>query len=726
METGSFTNFKKAKHKSDSKIIYYHHIMLIMDIPKIGNKSQVLLKSKSFLKNTNILENSSYIFYIEAALRCGGAWRRYTDKTGRNRQMIIQKNQSYMTEEQSTLFHQGTDVKSYKMLGAHFVKQDDGREVVFRVWAPNAKWVSVVGEFNSWNIYKHPMKRVNQSGIWEIFVPDIEEKQLYKYAIGTSKGEVLYKADPYAYYSELRPGTASVLYDIENYSWQDEGWEKYKSDNPPNQYPMVIYEVHLGSWDRKEDGSFYSYREIASKLVDYVITMGYTHIEFMPIMEHPFDGSWGYQVTGYYSVTSRYGTPEDFMYLVDLCHQNRIGVILDWVPGHFPKDAHGLARFDGTALYEHEDPRKGEHPQWGTLIFNYTRNEVQSFLISNVIFWLEYYHIDGFRVDAVTSMLYLDYARDEWIPNCYGGRENLEAAAFLKRLNETVFSLFPNTLMIAEDSSQWPMVTGPVQYSGLGFSFKWNMGWMNDTLKYCSMDPYFRKWNHNLLTFSLHYAFSEQFILPLSHDEVVHGKHSLLDKMPGDYSQKFAGLRVLFAYMMAHPGKKLTFMGGEFGQFIEWKFDDKLDWLLLDYEMHRKTQEYVKELNHFYLKNPSLWEDDSGWNGFEWINPDDQDQSVLSFIRKGHNPQEWVLVIANFTPVFRPEYRVGIPKAAGCIAIFNTDDIRFGGSGLAIEEVYIAEEYPYNNREHSVILKVPPLSVAFYKPIASKLDKYTT
>lgn len=631
--------------------------------------------------------------------------------------MTKHKASDIISDEQIYLFHEGTNYKSYHMLGARLKKQLNKLGIRFSVWAPHAAWVSVVGDFNQWNVRCHPMHRIGDSGIWETFIPDLGEGQLYKYAIGTASGEILYKSDPYGYYAEVRPKTASITYDIEGYEWGDSTWQHNKIAASPYHKPMLIYEVHLGSWKRHEDGSFLNYRELAVALADYVLDMGYTHVELMPVMEHPFDGSWGYQVLGYYAVTSRYGTPKDFMFFVDYLHQRGIGVILDWVPGHFPKDAHGLARFDGTALYEHPDPRRGEHPQWGTLIYDYGRKEVQSFLISNAIFWLEYFHIDGFRVDAVTSMLYLDYARDEWVPNCYGGREHLEAADFLKRLNETVFSLFPNTLMIAEDSSQWPQVTAPTNSGGLGFNYKWNMGWMNDTLRYCSMDPLYRKWNHNLLTFSMHYAFSENFILPLSHDEVVHGKHSLLDKMPGEYAMKFAGLRTLFGYMMAHPGKKLLFMGGEFGQFIEWKYDDNLDWLLLDYDMHRMMKEYVKALNHFYLNTPCLWENDNDWEGFRWINPDDCDNSILSFMRKGHTPGDYILVLLNFTPVYRQHYLVGVPKEAGFTMVFNSDYREFGGSSNPLQEIIAVQNHPCNGFEHSISLSIPPLSAVFYKPI---------
>jgi len=630
--------------------------------------------------------------------------------------MAVKRKPDEITEDQIYLFHQGTNYKSYLMMGAHFTKRDGMNGVRFSVWAPNASWVSVIGVFNEWNALPNPMKKISASGIWEAFIPGITENQYYKYAIGTADGEVLYKYDPYAYCAELRPGTASAVYNLEGYSWNDKAWQQKKKAGKNNGKPMLIYEVHFGSWKTHEDGSFLTYREMAEELVDYVVDLGYTHIELMPVMEYPFDGSWGYQIVGYYAATSRYGTPKDFMYFVDMCHQKGIGVILDWVPGHFPRDAHGLRRFDGSAVYEHADPRRGEHPQWGTMIFNYERKEVQSFLISNLVFWSEYYHADGYRVDAVASMLYYDYAREDWIPNKFGGRENLEAAEFLKKLNEVVTTCYPNTMVIAEDSSQWPKVTGAIAEGGLGFTHKWNMGWMNDTLKYCSMDPLFRRGSHNLLTFSLSYAFTEKFVLPLSHDEVVHGKHSLLDRMPGDYPQKFAGLRGLFGYMIAHPGDKLTFMGGEFGQYIEWKYDNQLDWFLLEYEMHRKMKDYVKALNHFYLENSCLWEDDNGWNGYNWISPNDSDQSIIAFVRKGSKPKNYMIVVVNFTPVHRPVYRMGVPKEKGFFEAFNSDSQEFGGSGIVCNEMIIPENIPCHDFEQSVVLSIPPLSAVFYKP----------
>ncbi len=631
--------------------------------------------------------------------------------------MLNRKQSEAISKEQITLFHQGANHRSYHMLGAHLNMQGEERGCSFRVWAPKARWVSVVGNFNAWDIKTNPMHRWQEGDIWEVFIPQVAEGELYKFAIGTEDGEILYKSDPYAYFAEVRPATASIVYELEGYEWRDKSWQQKKKTGKLKDRPTLIYEVHLGSWKRHKNGSFLTYRELAEELVNYVSDMGYTHIELLPIMEHPFDGSWGYQICGYYAVTSRYGTPKDFMYFVDQCHRKGIGVILDWVPGHFPKDAHGLGKFDGSPLYEHSDLRRGEHPQWGTWIFDYDKREVHSFLISNVIFWLDYFHVDGFRVDAVASMLYLDYAREHWLPNQYGGRENLEAAQFLKRMNEAVISLYPNTLVIAEDSSSWPFVTAPTHVGGLGFTHKWNMGWMNDTLRYTSMDPIYRKWHHNLLTFSLTYAFSEHFVLPLSHDEVVHGKHSLLDKMPGDYNQKFAGLRVLFAYLIAHPGAKLTFMGGEFGQFIEWKYDSELDWLLLDYEMHQKTKEYVKELNHFYLSNTCLWQEDGGWNGFRWIVVDDMEQSVIAFLRQGRQEKDYLLLIINFTPVPRENYRIGVPEQKEYVEVFHSEDITYGGTGQRKIGPIPFETIPSHNFNQSLVLSIPPLSAVFYQPV---------
>ena len=622
-----------------------------------------------------------------------------------------------ITDYQLYLFNQGTNYHSYKMLGAHLLKKDGVEGTRFAVWAPNARRVSVVGDFNRWDGRAHVMNRLGDSGVWELFIPGVKEFDLYKYEIENYYGQVVLKADPYAFYSELRPCTASVVYDLYRYKWRDDEWMCQRAATPVYDKPMLIYEVHLGSWRRKVGNRFLSYRELAEELIPYVKDMGYTHIELLPVAEHPYDGSWGYQTTGYYSVTSRYGTPEDFMFFVDECHLAGIGVIVDWVPAHFPRDGHGLIRFDGTALYEHEDPRRGEHPHWGTLIFNYGRNEVRSFLISNAVFWFDVYHVDGLRVDAVASMLYLDYGKSwgEWLPNRYGGKENLEAIEFMRKMNEVVFHYYPNVLMIAEESTAWPMVTRPVYLGGLGFNYKWNMGWMNDILRYMSLDPVYRKWHHENLTFSMVYAFSENFILPLSHDEVVHGKRSLLDKMPGDYWQKFANLRLLYGYMMAHPGKKLLFMGGEFGQFAEWKFDASLDWHLLDYEMHRKLHHYVRMLNHFYLENRALWECDHGWEGFRWIDHHDYSQSIVSFIRKGKERDDWLIAVCNFTPVVRHGYRIGVPQPGGYMEAFNSDDRSYGGSGQGNFEVIMSKEIQWHGFSHSISITVPPLAAVFFK-----------
>lgn len=621
-----------------------------------------------------------------------------------------------LTEYQLYLFNNGTNYHSHHMLGAHLSGEGDKSSVRFAVWAPNARSVSVVGDFNGWDKSAHPMKKFNDSGVWQCFVPGLMQGNIYKYHIDTFCGQMRLKADPYAFFSELRPNTASIVWKLEGYKWRDQDWQNKKAVTALYDKPVLIYEVHAGSWKRKDDGSLLTYRELAEQLIPYVKDLGYTHIELMPLAEHPYDGSWGYQITGYFSMTSRYGTPQDLMYFIDECHLAGIGVIMDWVPAHFPRDAHGLMRFDGTALYEHEDSRQGEHPDWGTLIFNYGRCEISSFLISNALFMLETYHVDGLRVDAVASMIYLDYGKKsgEWVANRYGGRENIEAIEFIRKLNEAVYKYFPNTLMMAEESTSWPMVTMPTYLGGLGFNYKWNMGWMNDNLKYMSIDPIHRKWYHGTLTFSLVYAFSENFVLPLSHDEVVHGKKSLLDKMPGDYWQKFAGLRLLYAFMMGHPGKKLLFMGGEFGQFIEWKYDSSLDWLLLDYDMHKKMHYYVKYLNMFYVENSALWECDHGWEGFEWIDKGDYNNSVIAFIRKAKDENNQLIVICNFTPVVREDYRIGVPFQGKYIEIFNTDFTGFGGSGQ-INSVLETRDLPWHHNLYSISLKLPPLGAVFIK-----------
>lgn len=618
------------------------------------------------------------------------------------------------------LFHEGSNYKSYKILGSHLISMDGAEGAVFRVWAPNAREIRVVGDFNGWDGSGHVMERITSQGIWAIFIPGIKQWDMYKYEIVTKTGKVLTKSDPYAFYSELRPGTASKVADLEGYDWQDSEWMQRKKTREGSVYnnPINIYEVHAGSWKRKWDGEFFTYRELADEIVDYAVYMGYTHIELLPLTEHPFDGSWGYQSTGYYSVTSRYGSYYDFMYFVDKCHRNNIGVILDWVPGHFCKDDCGLREFDGTKLYEYQDPQKGENLGWGTANFDLGRTEVMSFLISNAIFWMEVYHIDGIRVDAVASMLYLDYCKEpgQWKPNKYGGRENLEAVEFIRRLNKAVFAHFPEALVIAEESTTWPLVTAPTYLGGLGFNYKWNMGWMNDMLKYMEMDSVYRKWHHNLITFSFMYAYSENYVLPLSHDEVVHGKKSLIDKMPGDYWQKFANLRAFYGYMMAHPGKKLLFMGGEFAQFIEWRYRYGLDWFLLEHELHRKMQHYVKHLNELYKGEASLWEQDHSWDGFQWIDANNYNQSIIVFLRKGLKAEDFLIVICNFTPAVHTGYRIGVPYLGEYAEVFNSDFEDYGGSGQKNEGVLEACEERWHNQPYSIELKIPPLAAVYIKP----------
>jgi 1,4-alpha-glucan branching enzyme len=622
------------------------------------------------------------------------------------------------------LFHKGHHHKAYEFLGAHPYIDEEQPGVLFSLWAPNAKEVRVIGDFNHWQGEQHKMSKIMDGETWVLFIPGVGVGDLYKYEIHSKDNEVLIKADPYGFYSELRPNTASIVYEGSNYHWHDEEWQEEKYNNNPYETPTIIYEVHLGSWKKKGE-KFLTYRELAHKLVPYVKEMGYTHIELLPITEHPFDGSWGYQATGYYSVTSRYGTPDDFKYFIDTCHQERIGVILDWVPGHFCKDAHGLSQLDGTCLYEYQNESRRENYGWGTSNFDLGRPEVRSFLISNALYWMDIYHIDGIRVDAVASMLYLDYGKSsgQWQANAYGGRENLEAIEFMKQLNEAVFKYHKNCLMIAEESTAWPLVTMPTYLGGLGYNFKWNMGWMNDILKYMEKDPIHRKYQHNNLTFSLTYAFSENFLLPLSHDEVVHGKKSLLDKMPGDYWQKFANLRLLYLYMMSHPGKKLLFMGGEFGQFIEWNHNEALDWFLLDYPMHRQLQVYVRTLNHLYIKEPALWEQDKGWEGFQWIDPNDYTQSVISFIRKGKEEDDILIIICNFTPVVRENYRIGVPYEGEYIEIFNSDAILYGGSNQLNTGIVTSDPITWHHQLNSIELTIPPLGGVYLKLIKKKVAR---
>ena len=651
------------------------------------------------------------------------------------------------TAEDREQFHQGQQFRAYRMLGAHPVVQDGKPMWHFAVWAPNAQKVSLTGEFCEWKNEACPMEK-QYDGIWEIRLPAerftveqdpvkygykgaAEKLRNYKFAVLGADGVWHDRADPYGFLMQQRPNNATCLYDLDGYDWQDGAWMKQREDWNPWTSPVNIYEVHLGSWKRegsKKDGlghagsvdgtagRMLTYRELAEQLIPYVKEMGYTHVEFLPVMEHPLDMSWGYQLTGFFAATSRYGEPKDLMYLIDRFHQAGIGVILDWVPAHFPRDEVGLRRFDGTPCYEHPDPRRGEMPQWGTCMFDMARGEVRSFLKSSADFWLRYFHADGIRVDAVSSIVYYDFCRDAglWLPNKFGGRENLDGISLLQELNTACRKAFPGALMIAEESHAFPGVTKPPEDGGLNFSFKWNMGWMNDILAYIKLDPVYRKWHHDKLTFSLFYAFSENFILPFSHDEVVHGKHSMLDKQPGDIWKKFAGLRALYGYTMAHPGKKLLFMGGEFGQFIEWRFDDQLDWFLLLYDMHPQLQHCVKTLNELYLNTPALYQVDGGWDGFQWVQADDKDNSIVGFIRTDKKG-EALLCVTNFTPVFHPIYRIGLPMPGKLTEVFNTDRKEFGGSNQYNAWVVEAEEQPLNGLPCSATICVPPLSTVYFR-----------
>ena len=628
------------------------------------------------------------------------------------------------TELDAYLFGQGTHYDIYKKLGAHLSVDGKKKGVRFAVWAPNAKRVFVIGEFNGWDETANEMERVEPEsiGVFETFVPNIGTGVLYKYLIETADGTLLYKADPYANEAELRPGTASKVADIEHFKWTDSKWMKDRAAcKDPYEKPMAIYEVHPGSWMRhpgREDEGFYTYRQLAHALADYVKEMGYTHVELMGILEYPFDGSWGYQVTGYYAPTSRYGTPEDFAYFVDHLHKKGIGVILDWVPAHFPKDAHGLADFDGTPIYEYADPRMGEHPDWGTKIFDYGKSEVKNFLIGSALLWIEHYHIDGLRVDAVASMLYLDYGKNdgEWIPNKYGENKNLEAIEFFRHINTLILGRNPGTVMIAEESTAWPQVTGKAQYGGLNFTYKWNMGWMHDFLDYMKLDPYFRKDNHHKMTFAMSYNGSEHYILVLSHDEVVHLKCSMINKMPGEEADKFANLKAGYAFMMGHPGKKLLFMGQDIGQYREWSEERELDWYVLENPHNKGLQEFVKELLHIYRKYPSMYELDGGGEGFDWINADDAEKSIYTFLRKGKDAKKRLLFVFNFTPVARDDFRVGVPELKDYKLILTSEEERFAGSGnVPAKKTYKAEKRPWDNREYSIGYPLPPYGVAVFE-----------
>ncbi|RHO85098.1 1,4-alpha-glucan branching protein GlgB [Clostridiaceae bacterium AF42-6] len=613
-----------------------------------------------------------------------------------------------ITEMDQYLFGQGTHYEIYKKLGAHLTEYEGEKGVYFAVWAPHAKGVRVVGEFNCWGSDGYRMNRLEPLGIYEVFVPGLEEGCMYKYLIETEKGDYLYKADPFAFYAEKRPGTASRVADISGFTWHDDRWMTKRAGWNAAESPMSIYEVHPGSWKRhpheEDEDGFYNYRELAVELTEYIKKMGYTHIELMGIAEHPFDGSWGYQVTGYFAPTSRYGTPEDFQYMIDYFHKHNIGVILDWVPAHFPRDAHGLANFDGEALYEHPDSRRGEHPDWGTKIFNYEKSEVRNFLIANALFWLGEYHIDGLRVDAVASMLYLDYGKQDgqWLPNKYGGNENLDAVWFFKHLNSIIHGRGDGSMIIAEESTAWPGVTKDVDDGGLGFTFKWNMGWMNDFLEYMKLDPYFRKDNHNKMTFAMSYAYSENYILVLSHDEVVHLKCSMLNKMPGYLDDKFANLKAGYTFMFGHPGKKLLFMGNEFAQLQEWSEARELDWFLLKEDRHLHMQNYVRALLQLYKKYRCLYELDDSWDGFQWINADDSYRSIFSFVRYSKTKRKNLLFVMNFTPMERPDYRVGVPKKKKYELVLDSDAEEYGGSGRKRAKVYDAKKGSCDNQKYYV------------------------
>ena len=623
------------------------------------------------------------------------------------------KSAAPAVEKRSELFYSGRDCRAFDYMGAHPFVQDGEQGYLFRVYAPEAEKVSVMGEFNDWNRNADYMTR-DEQGIWEKFIPNIPEYAAYKYSVWAKSGDVFDKSDPYGFHFETRPGNATKAYDLDGYEWGDASWLDWRKKHLPYSNPVNIYECHLGSWKMHEDGNFYSYRQLADELVPYVKEMGYTHIEFMPLTEYPFDGSWGYQVIGYFAATSRYGTPKDLMYLIDKAHQAGLGIIMDWVPAHFPKDGCGLVEFDGSHLYEYADPLKMEHKEWGTRVFDYGKVSTRNLLFSSAMFWIEKVHMDGLRVDAVASMLYLDYNRQgEWRPNVHGGRENLEAVDFLRLLNEYILTDHPDVMMIAEESTAWPMVTKPGYDGGLGFNFKWNMGWMNDMLCYCSADPFFRKDMHDKITFSFMYAFSENYILPLSHDEVVHGKCSLISKMPPPYENQFGGLRALYGYMAAHPGKKMLFMGGEFAQFSEWAYQRGLDWMLLDYPAHRQMQAYVKALNHFYLATPQLWEQDTDWRGFEWISHEDNRNNIIAFRRVAKDGSD-IVVVVNFSPEEQQEYRIGVPITGTYEEIFTSDKTEFGGSGMANGKLK-TENKPMHGQEQSIVLKIPRFGVLFFK-----------
>jgi 1,4-alpha-glucan branching enzyme len=689
------------------------------------------------------MTNDHHPHFFEATLECeelSNYQLRY--KSGEHEHVVYDPyafKTRAITDFDVHLFAEGNHHRIYEKLGAHLTVMDGIEGVYFALWAPNARNVSILGDFNQWDGRQHQM-RIGNGGIWDLFVPGITVGAAYKYEVKNREGHIYEKTDPYGFQQEPRPKTASIVADLDRYTWQDDAWMEQRRHSDPMSQPVSIYELHLGSWmhassaepalrpdgtlepvvtvaELKPGARFLTYRELATKLIPYVKELGYTHIELLPISEHPFDGSWGYQVTGYFAATSRYGSPEDFMYFIDQCHQAEIGVLVDWVPGHFPKDGHGLAFFDGTHLYEHADPRKGEHKEWGTLVFNYGRNEVRNFLVANALFWFDKYHIDGIRVDAVASMLYLDYNRKpgEWVANEYGGRENIDAANFLRQVNHLLFSYYPGILSIAEESTAWPMVSWPTYVGGLGFNLKWNMGWMHDMLDYFHMDPWFRQFHQNNVTFSIWYAFSENFMLALSHDEVVHGKSNMIGKMPGDDWQKFANLRCLYTYMFTHPGKKTLFMGMEFGQWSEWNVWGDLEWHLLQYDAHQQLKAFMQRLNEFYRSEPALYTQDFSQEGFEWIDCSDNRHSVVAFIRRTKGSDEFALVVCNFTPQPHSHYRVGVPAKGYYKELFNSDAREFGGSNVGNLGGKWSDDWSYHNRPYSLDLTLPPLGVVVFK-----------
>lgn len=668
--------------------------------------------------------------FFEVLLWDRKEWFRYMLEYTNNSGITWQSYDPYsflptISEYDRYLFGAGNHYEIYDKMGGRLITHGGTRGAAFTVWAPSAKSVSVIGNFNQWDSRRHPMRRLGGSGVWELFIPGLMENDQYKFHVIQCDGTPVDKADPYGRYAQVRPETASILFNPKKYKWRDKRWLTARSKKNLYAIPMNVYEVHLGSWMRvpEEGDRFLSYTELADKLISYVKDMGYTHIELLPVQEHPFDGSWGYQVTGYFAPTSRFGTPDDFKYFVDACHSNGIGVLLDWVPAHFPKDSFGLGRFDGTALYEHADPRRGEHRQWGTYMFNYGRKEVSNFLISNALFWLKEYHIDGLRVDAVASMLYLDFGKEagEWTPNQYGGTENLEAIEFIKHMNSIIKEKEPSALMIAEESTSWPGVTKDPREGGLGFTLKWNMGWMNDFLFYIKNDPLFRKNHHNRLTFGMAYHYSENFMLVLSHDEVVHEKSSMVGKMPGDDWQRFANLRLAYGFMYGHPGKKLLFMGGEFGQYHEWCEAKSLDWHLLQFADHQHMQTYVRELNQFYLENEVFWKEDFDPHGFKWIDCDDKDASVVSFIRRSEDKE--VYCICNFTPNLHSQFRLGVPNKGKVQEVFNSDKLAFGGSGVVNDGEILSEDVPWNHYSQSVSIQIPPLGIVILAPLEAEKEK---